>query len=187
MVTLLASCSMRIPIPASPSLPRCSARSPSSVPPTTVTLDAPEMERTEYFRESLGIALRVAPSASFSVMSPLSERRYFLSRASRARRLRSLRPRQSPPESPRYRRVPLGALVLDVDDERRFGRSNARLRCSVLSACRKGNEASRRDEGTQEKPRGTFALENHDGSAPWTKVVFRRKRVGQKCSNIPAT
>jgi hypothetical protein len=47
-----------------------------------VTFDALEMERTEYLRESLGIALRTAPSASFIVMSLLRKRRCFFDAAS---------------------------------------------------------------------------------------------------------
>ncbi len=35
-------------------------------PPTTVTFDTSEMERMEYLRESLGVALRIASSANFS-------------------------------------------------------------------------------------------------------------------------
>jgi len=45
-------------------------------------LDTPEIESTEYFRESLGIALRIASLASFKVMSLLRARRRFFSTAS---------------------------------------------------------------------------------------------------------
>src|SRR5262245_21284756 len=45
IVMFFARSSIRMPMPHSPNLPRCSLRSPSSVPPVTQTFDTPEMVR----------------------------------------------------------------------------------------------------------------------------------------------
>ena len=123
----------------------------------TVTFDTSEIESTEYFRESLGIALRIAPLSSFSVMS-LSQRKapLLLNRvdhvgaawhehgASSASDVvdRGLN-RVGIVGAP----VALGALVLDVDDERRSWRRDASLRRGVLRVGRERHEARRQDEG----------------------------------------